>query len=152
MPQRTKEEFLNDFSELKNNMKIARKMFKDGYDNEVKELKTMEKILKSGLKGKEVVTEDYLSIGLIAINRQLQRINNNHHMMNGLILNNAEKTMESVLVVNGIIEILGDFTRDTSLKSVQTKVKKLQKFQNDIIKKVKQKQTAKSVNAYVGVR
>jgi hypothetical protein len=153
MTKRTGEEFLQDFTELKTSMKIGKKMFRDAYDEEVKELKKMEKILKLGLKGKEPVTEDYLALGLLTINRQLQRMNDTQHMLTHVILGNIEKTMEGVLTVNGIIEIIGDLTRDSKLKSVQTKVKKLQKFQKHIIDQVKQNQKSKPnlTQAYSGV-
>lgn len=154
MTKRTKEEFLNDFSELKANMKIAKKMFRDSYDEEVTQLKEMEKVFKIGLKIKDPITESDLSLAILLVNQRLQRMNNTQHMLNHLMLGNLEKSLETVLMVNGIIDIIGDLARDSQLKSVQTKVTKLQKFQNHIIKSVKQQQKLKptSTQAYAGVK
>lgn len=154
MTKRTKEEFLSDFKELKTNTKIAKKIFKEAYDEEVIEFKKTEKILKKGLKGKELVTEDYLAIGLLTLHRHLQRINNTQHMLTHMILGNLEKTLEGVLTVNGVIDIIGDLASDSKLKTVQTKVKKLQKFQNHIVNHVKESQKSKPdlTQAYAGVK
>ena len=154
MTKRTKEEFLNDFSELKTNMKIAKKIFRDAYDEEVTQLKDMEKVFKLGLKIKDPITKSDLSLAILLVNQRLQRMNNTQHMLIHMMLGDLEKTLENVLMVNGIIDIIGDLARDSQLKSVQTKVTKLQNFQNHIINKVKQNQKSKPdlTQAYAGVK
>ncbi len=153
MTKRSREEFLGEFDELKTSIKIGRKMFKEAHKEEIDQLKKMEKILKIGLKGKAVVTEDYLSIGLLSMTKQLHRMINTQHMYTHTMLGNVEKTLESVLMINGIVEILGDFAKETKLKSAQAKIRKIQKFQNYIINHVKENKKSKPnlTNAYTGV-
>ena len=69
---------------------------------------------------------------------------NEQHMKNKLSVSLMEKSLESVIAVNSIISLLGDFAKDRGLKSVERKVKEIQKFHNEIILKAKQKAEART--------
>lgn len=145
MPKPTQEKILNERSKLQLDMKIGWKMLQEVHNEEIQSLKKMEKIVKSGLTSTTPVTEGYLCESLLLMNKELQRIINTQHMFAHTLVRNIEKTLEGVLAVNTIIEILGDFAKESDLKSAQNKIKKLKQFQNNIIKKVKQKEALGSV-------
>lgn len=133
------QEILETSPQLKADFKFVQKMLKTGYKEEVRRLKTMEKTLKPFLNSKTPVTEGDTAVAVTAFYRELGQMLATIHQNMLFSFDSAFRNSENNLMIQYLASIMAEFARESNLQSVQKKVKKLQKFQNDIIKKTKQK-------------
>jgi len=131
--------------ELKSDMRIARKMFKDTYIDELKRFRETDKILKPSLKSKKLVTEGDLCLALLYVNRDLKGLLGQHHVHHLEHIKSSERIAEAGIGINFILSILKDITKnrvgsaETKIKKIEKAQKKIAKSHNFILNSVKQK-------------
>lgn len=144
MKIKSAEDIKREYADLKSEIKIAKKMYKDAYHEDMKETVDIVKIFKTDLENDTPITASDLTLRLLVLTKMIMKMKNEQHMQNKLSVSLMEKSLESVIAVNSIISLLGDFAKDRGLKSVERKVKEIQKFHNEIILKAKQKAEART--------
>ena len=138
------EDLYKEYDDLKSSIKSAQKMYRDAYKESMDEIRDIIKILKTDVHNETPITSSDLAVGLLVMSKMMMKIQNEQHMQNKLSLGLMEKSLESVIAVNAIIALLGDFAKDRGLKLVERKVKKIEKFHNNIITKAKQRADART--------
>src|SRR5689334_21444189 len=96
------EDLLEEFSDIKPTIKIAQKMFKEAYKDQIFRLKKLDKMLKAGLNSNEPVDMSTLVAGMLGIDNEFQRLYTDQYIQNRLILGVMGKSIESIVAVNAI--------------------------------------------------